>query len=204
VNNHELERKAEVAELLLHAARRLGESIEPERIYERFHELLADVIQHDGLVISSYDDRDELIRAEYAWTDGAVLDVSSFPALPLNRAGGGMQSRVIVEDFGRAPARSLDFLRRLSDAGCLHQGGRDAATIQLHSKRVAWRVPSSSLPDCLCSASNDQTEAPAPRHRLSDNSRGCCGGVLHHAAEVRSCAGWAQACATSHRHRLAP
>jgi PAS domain S-box-containing protein len=96
VDNRELKRKAEVAELLLHAARRLGESIEPERIYERFHELLADVIQHDGLVISSYDDRDELIRAEYAWTDGSVLDVSSFPALPLNREGGGMQSRVIV------------------------------------------------------------------------------------------------------------
>jgi signal transduction histidine kinase len=96
VDNRELKRKAEVAELLLHAARRLGESIEPERIYERFHELLADVIQHDGLIISSYDDRDELIRAQYAWTDGAVLDVTSFPALPLNREGGGMQSRVIV------------------------------------------------------------------------------------------------------------
>jgi signal transduction histidine kinase len=96
VNNRELRRKAEVAELLLHAARRLGESIEPERVYERFHELLADVIQHDGLIISSYDDRDELIRCEYAWTDGAVLDPSTLPALPLNREGGGMQSRVIV------------------------------------------------------------------------------------------------------------
>jgi two-component system, OmpR family, phosphate regulon sensor histidine kinase PhoR len=95
VNNRELRRKAEVAELLLHAARRLGESVEPERIYERFHELVADVIQHDGLLISSYDDRDELIRCEYAWTDGAVLDPTTLPALPLNREGGGMQSRVI-------------------------------------------------------------------------------------------------------------
>jgi two-component system, OmpR family, phosphate regulon sensor histidine kinase PhoR len=96
VNNRELRRKAEVAELLLHAARRLGESIEPERIYERFHELVAGVIQHDGVIISSYDDRDELIRCEYAWTDGAVLDATTLPALPLNREGGGMQSRVIV------------------------------------------------------------------------------------------------------------
>jgi two-component system, OmpR family, phosphate regulon sensor histidine kinase PhoR len=96
VNNQELRRKAEVAELLLNAARQLGEGIEPERIYERFHELVADVIQHDGLIISSYDDRDELIRCEYAWTDGAVLDPTALPALPLNREGGGMQSRVIV------------------------------------------------------------------------------------------------------------
>jgi PAS domain S-box-containing protein len=96
VNDNELRRKAELAELLLHAARRLGESIEPERVYERFHELLADVLQHDGLIISSYDDRDDLIRCEYAWTDGAVLDASALPRLPLNRKGGGMQSRVIM------------------------------------------------------------------------------------------------------------
>jgi PAS domain S-box-containing protein len=96
VDNKELRRKAEIAELLLIAARQFGESVEPERIYERFHELVRDVIQHDGVVISSYDDRDETIRCEYAWTDGAVLDATTFPPLPLNREGGGMQSRVIV------------------------------------------------------------------------------------------------------------
>jgi PAS domain S-box-containing protein len=96
MDTRELQRKAEVAELLLHAARRLAESIEPERIYERFHELVGDVIQHDGLIVSSYDDRDELIRCEYAWTDGAVIDPTTLPPLPLNRKGGGMQSRVIV------------------------------------------------------------------------------------------------------------
>jgi PAS domain S-box-containing protein len=96
VNDRELRRKAEVAELLLHAAGRLGESIEPERVYERFHELVEDVIQHDGLVISFYDDRDDLIRCEYAWTDGTVVDPKKLPPLPLNREGGGMQSRVIV------------------------------------------------------------------------------------------------------------
>jgi signal transduction histidine kinase len=96
VDTRELQRKAEVAELLLHAARRLAESIEPERIYERFHELVGEVIQHDGLIVSSYDDREELIRCEYAWTDGAVIDPTTLPPLALNRRGGGMQSRVIV------------------------------------------------------------------------------------------------------------
>jgi PAS domain S-box-containing protein len=95
VNDRDLERKAELAELLLHAARELGESLEPERVYERFHELLTDVVPHDGLIASSYDDRDEIIRAEYAWTDGAILDPSTLPPVRLNRQG-GMQSRVIV------------------------------------------------------------------------------------------------------------
>jgi two-component system phosphate regulon sensor histidine kinase PhoR len=96
VNDRELEQKAELAELLLHAARQLGESLEPERVYERFHELLSDVVQHDGLIVSSYDDRDDLIRAEYVWTEGKILDPSTLPPVPLNRQGGGMQSRVIL------------------------------------------------------------------------------------------------------------
>jgi hypothetical protein len=73
-----------------------GESIDPERVYERFHQLVGEVIQHDGLIVSSYDDRDELIRCEYAWTDGVVLDPTTLPPIALNRRGGGMQSRVIV------------------------------------------------------------------------------------------------------------
>jgi PAS domain S-box-containing protein len=96
VNERQLARKAQVAELLLNAARQLGETLEPERVYERFHELLGDVVQHDGLVVSSYDERDDLIRCEYAWVEGNVVDPSTLPPLPLNREGGGMQSRVIV------------------------------------------------------------------------------------------------------------
>ncbi len=96
MDDRELEQKAELAELLLHAARQLGESLEPERVYERFHELLTDVVRHDGLVVSSYDERDDLIRAEYVWTEGEILDPSTLPPVPLNREGGGMQSRVIV------------------------------------------------------------------------------------------------------------
>jgi PAS domain S-box-containing protein len=96
MNESELMRKAEIAELLLHAARYLGETLEPERVYERFHELLGDSVRHDGLVVSSYEERDDLIRCEYAWVEGNVVDAAALPPLPLNRTGGGMQSRVIV------------------------------------------------------------------------------------------------------------
>jgi two-component system, OmpR family, phosphate regulon sensor histidine kinase PhoR len=112
VTERELERKARVAELLLEAARELGETLEPERVYDRFHELLANVVEHDGVIVSSCDPRDELIRCEYAWSDGKRVDQSIFPALPLNRHGGGMQSRVIISGeallFNDVPDRVRD------------------------------------------------------------------------------------------------
>jgi signal transduction histidine kinase len=84
------------AELLLAAARYLNETLEPEHVYERFHELLAEAVPHNGVIVSSFDPRTELISADYAWVDGGRLDPAILPPLPLNRAGGGMQSRVIV------------------------------------------------------------------------------------------------------------
>src|SRR6266542_2187530 len=96
VNEPDLERKAQVAQLLLDAARVLGETLDPERVYDRFHDLLTGVIQHDGVVVSSYDAEDGLIRCEYAWSDGNRLDHTTLPPLPLNQQGEGMQSRVIV------------------------------------------------------------------------------------------------------------
>jgi signal transduction histidine kinase len=74
----------------------LGDTLDHKRVYDRFHELLERVVPHDGVVVSSYDERDGLIRAEYCWTAGARLDVSTFPPLQLNARAGGMQSRVIT------------------------------------------------------------------------------------------------------------
>src|SRR5215217_1003965 len=103
-----------VAQLLLQAAQMLGETLEPERIYDRFHDLLEDVVPHDGVVVSSYDKREGLIRAEYGWSDGNRLDVSAFPPLPLNRSGGGMQSRVIMTG---APLLANDVVERVKEPG---------------------------------------------------------------------------------------
>ena len=96
MRREELERKAEVAEVLLQAARRLGVTLDPERVYDTFHDVLADVVQHNGVVVSSFDERDGLIRCEYAWVDGSRIDPATLPPLELNREGGGMQSRVIL------------------------------------------------------------------------------------------------------------
>ena len=96
MNERELARKARVAQLLLDAARTFGETVDPDRVYDRFHDLLAQFVLHDGVLVSSYDEDDGLIRCEYAWSDGNRLDTSVFPPLALNRQGGGMQSRVIM------------------------------------------------------------------------------------------------------------
>jgi PAS domain S-box-containing protein len=90
----DLRRKAETAQLLLDAARYLGETLEIERVYHRFHELLADVIQHDGVLVSSYDEREGRIHCEYASVEGNRIDPATLPDLKLATAG-GMQSEVI-------------------------------------------------------------------------------------------------------------
>jgi PAS domain S-box-containing protein len=105
---------AEKAELLLAAARYLNETLDLDRVYDRFRELLADAVPHGGVVVSSFDPETELIRCEYAWVDGERLDPAIFPALPLNREGGGMQSRVIVSG---EPLLVNDVPERVKDPG---------------------------------------------------------------------------------------
>jgi PAS domain S-box-containing protein len=88
------DRSDERVALLLEAARHLGETLEPGRVYDRFHELLTDWIHHDGVVVSDYNEGDGLIRCEYAWVEGNRLDPTILPPVPYNPEG-GMQSRVI-------------------------------------------------------------------------------------------------------------
>jgi PAS domain S-box-containing protein len=89
------ERGAEKAELLLAAASYLNETLELERVYDRFHELLSEAVPHNGVIVSSFDPEAELISCDYAWVDGGKLDPAILPPLALNREG-GMQSRVIM------------------------------------------------------------------------------------------------------------
>jgi signal transduction histidine kinase len=104
----------DLTQVLLAAARRLAESIDPERVYDGFHELLDDVIPHDGVVVSSFDAAEGLIRCEYAWVEGTRIDESTLPPLPLNREGGGMQSRVIMTG---EPLLANDVAQRVQQPG---------------------------------------------------------------------------------------
>jgi hypothetical protein len=86
---------AATARLVLEAARYLGETLDPERVFDRFEELLGRAVQHDGVVVSAYDEADGLIRCDYALVDGQKLDPNLFPPLRPNPKGEGMQSRVM-------------------------------------------------------------------------------------------------------------
>jgi signal transduction histidine kinase len=86
---------ARATQLLLDAARIFGETLDPEAVYDRFHDLLAAELPHDGLVVSSLAD-DGTIHCEYAWSGGNRLDASTFPPVALDRTGQGMQSSVYV------------------------------------------------------------------------------------------------------------
>jgi hypothetical protein len=151
---HDLRRKAETAQLLLDAARYLGETLEIERVYDRFHELLADAIQHDGVVVSSFDEREGLIRCEYAWVEGEHVDPTTLPELKLSTAG-GMQSEVIrsgkpllENDVGGRVAGEeggtfydVDregTVRKLPDT-VAHATGHDSCLSDLSDTRGAWR-----------------------------------------------------------------
>src|SRR5262245_33507957 len=94
-HTHVLAREARVARMLLEAARSLGATLSPDRVYERFREILGEEVPYDGVIVSSYDATDGTIRCDYAWVDGELLAPDSLPPLKLGPPGHGMQSTVI-------------------------------------------------------------------------------------------------------------
>jgi PAS domain S-box-containing protein len=114
-------REIEKARLLLDAARYLGETLDLQRVYERFRELMAEAIPHDGVVVSSFEAGEGIIRCDYAWVDGELLDVSIFPPLRLQESG-GMQSQVIRTG---EPLLTNDVAARVQDKGTYYDVDRE-------------------------------------------------------------------------------
>jgi signal transduction histidine kinase len=136
-------REARKARLLLQAARALAETLELQRLYDRFREILAEAIQHDGVVVSSYDESDGLIRCDYAWVEGKRLDPEIFPPLRLNTAGGGMQSTVIRTG---EPLLANDVQERVKGEGTYYDVDREGTMRKLPESgesevRAAMMVP---------------------------------------------------------------
>jgi PAS domain S-box-containing protein len=115
------DRSDERVALLLEAARHLGETLEPGRVYDRFHELLTDWIHHDGVVVSDYNEGDGLIRCEYAWVEGNRLDPTILPPVRYNPEG-GMQSRVISSG---EPVLINDVAEQVKGSGTYYDVERD-------------------------------------------------------------------------------
>ncbi len=79
-----------------------------------------------AIFISSFDSEREIIKAVYAFNDGAVMDVTSLPELPLAPAGHGTQSRVIRS---RQPLLiGKDLLKRFRPGAVVRVGSEDQDT----------------------------------------------------------------------------
>ncbi len=89
------DRRTEELALLYEAAGLLGRTLDPAIIYSTLQSLVARVMDCASLLVSIYTPEDGLIRCVYACTDDSILDTASFPPLPLEQEGRGMQSRVI-------------------------------------------------------------------------------------------------------------
>ncbi len=118
-----LAREAAKARLLLEAARYLGETLDLVRVYARFREILADEVPHDGVVVSAFDEREGVIRCEYAWVDGELLDPAIFPPL-IFKESGGMQSQVIRSG---EPLLTNEVRERVKDAGTYYDVDSEGA-----------------------------------------------------------------------------
>ncbi len=81
--------------MLYQASRQLSRTLDLTAVYETLYSLISGVMDCKGLYVSSYDPQDKLIRCSYAWHEGETLDPSTFPPIPLEPQGHGIQSEVI-------------------------------------------------------------------------------------------------------------
>jgi len=82
--------------ILLHDAERdLSSSLETEVIYEKLYMYLKKLIRCASMIISSYDESDNMIRCTGAWIEDTRHDHTSFPPIPLPERTDGTQGEVI-------------------------------------------------------------------------------------------------------------
>ena len=81
--------------LLQEAAELLGQTLDPAVIYSTLQAMVARAMDCASLMVSIYTPEDNLIRCAYVSAGSEALDSTSFPPLPLEPEGRGMQSQVI-------------------------------------------------------------------------------------------------------------
>ncbi|MHC1740603.1 MAG: HD domain-containing phosphohydrolase [Anaerolineaceae bacterium] len=87
-NNRELN-------LLYKAGKQISQTLDLQSIYYSFYKLVSSTMKCDTLYIAGFDRQTELITAKFAVSEGKSIDVSTFPAIPLEPEGRGIQSPVI-------------------------------------------------------------------------------------------------------------
>jgi signal transduction histidine kinase len=84
------------AKMLVESSKLFARTLQQERAYQTLEHIVRCTMDCDGILISSFNPKDKMIRCVFAWVDGQHMDVSLFPPVPFNPTpGAGMQSEVI-------------------------------------------------------------------------------------------------------------
>ncbi len=92
----ELATKANQLQLLYEAGQLLGSTLDPESVYDELRMLVARTMPCDALLVSTIDQETRMILCAYAWVEGQKMATDTFPPVPINEKGDGMQSKVIL------------------------------------------------------------------------------------------------------------
>ncbi|MBN2003283.1 MAG: PAS domain S-box protein [Anaerolineae bacterium] len=88
-------RQIQDLQTLYEVSQQLKRTLDLDQIYRTIQHYVEHAMPCNGLFISAYDADSELITCRAAWNDGVWLDVSQFPAIPLEPEGQGTQSVAI-------------------------------------------------------------------------------------------------------------
>ena len=69
---------------LAHLAERLGTARQPLDVFRALREYVEAVTGNNALFVSLYEEEQQMRRCVYAWSDGAEVDVSELPPLPVS------------------------------------------------------------------------------------------------------------------------
>ena len=74
----------------------MSQTLEPEKIFENVHQIMTEILPCDSMIVSSYDQQEEMISCQWGIGPYGPIDVSKLPPLPLNPDGEGTQSKAII------------------------------------------------------------------------------------------------------------
>lgn len=89
------ERNRRIQALYL-AGWQMSRTLDLNQIFANIHQIILETMPCDSMIVSSYDEQEELISAEWGIGPYGPIDVSQLPPLPLNPEGEGTQSKAII------------------------------------------------------------------------------------------------------------
>jgi PAS domain S-box-containing protein/putative nucleotidyltransferase with HDIG domain len=85
----------EQVHVMYRASRQLNATFDKQHIYEVTYNGISQLIPFNTFLVSSYERHTNMITMAFGWHDGAPMDITQFPPIPLEPEGKGIQSEAI-------------------------------------------------------------------------------------------------------------